>query len=64
MMTQGHTNDIFTPIFWAMDHAKSYWGAVAHVDMGGHVRLMDAHMIGALEGMSPNLVFNYLPTWP
>ena len=62
-MTQGHVDDLFTPIFWSTDCAKGYWGAVVHIDMGGHICLMDAHMIGALEGMSPNLEFNYSLMW-
>jgi hypothetical protein len=59
IMTQGHCDDLFTPVFWAMDKAKSYWGALKNIDMEWHLHVMEAHAIGMLEHMWPNLILNY-----
>ncbi|KAF8317284.1 uncharacterized protein EI90DRAFT_3133908 [Cantharellus anzutake] len=52
MMTRGHRDDLFTPVFWATDKAKSYWGALKNIDMEWHLRVMEAHAIGMLEPMA------------
>ncbi|KAF8311112.1 uncharacterized protein EI90DRAFT_3288815 [Cantharellus anzutake] len=51
LMTRGHSEDLFAPVVWGTDKAKAFWAAVAHVDMGVQIRLMEAHVVGKLETM-------------
>ena len=50
MMAKGSLEDIFEPLMWATEKARTYWDDVAGQDMMTHVKQMEGYAIGSMKG--------------